>query len=177
LRIPATHPERHRNLSSSTTTANTEKENEMSAIRHRVGITAPAATVYEAIATQAGLTQWWTRDVRGQSSLGSELEFYFRRPEPGAVMQVVDLEPGRLVAWKCVQGPEEWVDTEIRFELSDDGSGETVLLFKHADWSDTGAFMHHCSTKWGYYLIGLKRGLEGGTATPCPDDERIGNWD
>ena len=30
--------------------------------------------------------------------------------------------------------------------------------------------MHHCSTKWGYHLLGLKAGLEGGQATPFPDD-------
>jgi hypothetical protein len=38
-------------------------------------------------------------------------------------------------------------------------------------------FMHHCSTKWGYHLLGLKAGLEGGQATPFPDDIHLSaNW-
>jgi hypothetical protein len=37
--------------------------------------------------------------------------------------------------------------------------------------------MHHCSTKWGYHLLGLKAGLEGGKATPFPDDLHLSaNW-
>jgi hypothetical protein len=36
--------------------------------------------------------------------------------------------------------------------------------------------MHHCSTKWAYFLLGLKAGLEGGAATPYPDDMKISSW-
>ena len=45
-----------------------------------------------------------------------------------------------------------------------------MLLFTNADWREPVEFMHHCSTKWGYLLVGLKAGLEGGEATPFPDD-------
>jgi uncharacterized protein YndB with AHSA1/START domain len=143
-------------------------------IRHRIGIAAPSATVYESLSTPNGLAGWWTRDVRGESSPGGELDFHFETASVG--MQVEELVPGRRVAWRCVRGPEEWVGTEISFELGDDGDGETVLLFEHADWSEPVEFMYHCSTKWASFLIGLKRGLEGGAATPFPDDQRIGNW-
>ena len=36
--------------------------------------------------------------------------------------------------------------------------------------------MHHCSTKWAYFLLGLKSGLEGGAATPYPGDMAISTW-
>ena len=36
--------------------------------------------------------------------------------------------------------------------------------------------MGHCSTKWAYFLLGLKAGLEGGKATPWPDDMPISSW-
>ena len=52
-------------------------------IRHRVGITAPAGRVYQALATKEGLSGWWTRDVRGEDKMGGKLEFYFGDPEPG----------------------------------------------------------------------------------------------
>jgi hypothetical protein len=36
--------------------------------------------------------------------------------------------------------------------------------------------LHHCSTKWAYHLLGLKAGLEGGTATGYPEDMKISRW-
>lgn len=30
--------------------------------------------------------------------------------------------------------------------------------------------------KWAYHLIGLKAGLEGGAATPYPEDMKISGW-
>jgi hypothetical protein len=50
---------------------------------------------------------------------------------------------------------------------------ETILLFTHAGWREPSEFMHHCSTKWAYFLLGLKRSFEGGMATPYPDDMAI----
>jgi hypothetical protein len=36
--------------------------------------------------------------------------------------------------------------------------------------------MHHCSTKWGYFMLSLKAGLEGGAYTAHPDDLKISTW-
>ena len=36
--------------------------------------------------------------------------------------------------------------------------------------------MFHCSTKWAYFLLGLKASLEGGKATPFPGDLQISSW-
>ncbi len=49
----------------------------MAGIRHRVGVTAPAGRIYQALATRDGVSGWWTRDVRGTSEVGGKLEFYF----------------------------------------------------------------------------------------------------
>jgi uncharacterized protein YndB with AHSA1/START domain len=147
----------------------------MADIRHRVGIAAPPERVYQALATREGLSGWWTRDVRGDAEPGGKLEFYFGRPEPSAVMEVTSLVPVRRVTWRCVGGPGEWVGTTVTFELKPSG-GETAVLFTHGDWRDPVEFMHHCSTKWGYFMLELKAGLEGGTATPYPDDLKISSW-
>ena len=79
------------------------------------------------------------------------------------------------MGWRCVQGPDEWVGTTLTFDLSSAGD-ETAVLFRHGDWREPIVFMYHCSTKWAYHLLGLKAGLEGGTATPYPDDEKISSW-
>jgi uncharacterized protein YndB with AHSA1/START domain len=150
----------------------------MADIRHRVGVTAPAGKVYEWLATRAGITEWWTRDVRGDDNLGGKLEFYFAGPEPSAVMEIAELDPDRCVRWRCVEGPDEWVGTNLTFDLTSPlhAQGETVVLFTHAGWREPVEFMHHCSTRWGYFLLSLKAGLESGKATPYPDDMKTDSW-
>lgn len=147
---------------------------DMTAIRHRVGIAAPQARVFEALTTPEGLAGWWTRNVDGGANLGGRLRFYFGSPEPSAVMEVVELTSPQRVGWRCVQGPDEWVGTNFTFELQP-SADETVLLFTNA-WREPVEFMYHCSTKWGYFLLGLKAWLEGGEATPFPGELKISSW-
>jgi hypothetical protein len=139
-------------------------------IRHRVVMSAPLDSVYSAIATKDGLSDWWTRDgVRGESTEGSTIEFYFGQPEPAAVMDVTRLDPDGQVSWSCVGGADEWVGTKLSFALTlqDD---ETVVLFTHADWRDPSDFMAHCSARWAYFLLSLKSLVETGKGTPSPED-------
>ncbi|HEY7915440.1 MAG TPA: SRPBCC domain-containing protein [Acidimicrobiales bacterium] len=142
-------------------------------IRHRVAISAPLEGVYEAVATKEGLSQWWSRDgVRGDSSEGSKLQFFFGQPEPAAVMEVTRLSPDGHVSWTCIEGETEWVGTKLAFDLTrkDD---ETVVMFTHADWREPGEFMAHCSARWAYFLLSLKSYKETGKGTPFPDDLRF----
>ena len=139
-------------------------------IRHRVAISAPLDDVYEAIATTKGLSEWWTRDgVRGESSEGSRLQFFFGQPKPAAVMEVTRLDPDGHVRWECVEGADQWVGTNLVFDLAGNDD-ETVVLFSHADWREPGEFMAHCSARWAYFLLSLKSYLEIGKGTPFPED-------
>ena len=91
-------------------------------------------------------------------------------------MDVLSTTPDSQVVWRCVEGgPTEWMDTTITFDISASGD-ETVLRLAHAGWREPVEFMAHCSTKWAYFLLGLKHGFEGGKATPFPDDEHISSW-
>ena len=144
-------------------------------IRHRVGINASMSEVYDAVATREGVAGWWTRDVEGESRPGGSLAFSFGGPDRVAVMEVTETSSPDLVRWRCVEGPEEWVDTSITFELKPSGD-ETAVLFTHGGWREPVEFMHHCSTKWAYFLLGMKSGLEGGKATPWPGDLPISSW-
>lgn len=146
----------------------------MAEIRHRVGVAAAPEEVRAALTTGEGLASWWTQDVRGDAQQGGRLSFYFNREQPGAVMEVSVADDSR-VSWRCVEGVSEWVGTTLEFELRP-GEGETVLLFTHGDWAEPSEFMHHCSTKWGYFLLGLKGLLEGRPASPHPHDVKISAW-
>jgi len=148
----------------------------MAEIRHRVGMKATPERVYNALATTDGLAAWWTDDVRGDAQQGGTLKFYFwGQPEPSAIMDVVETTPTERVQWSCVEGPDEWKGTALSFELSP-GENETVLLFTHADWREPSEFMSHCSTKWGYHLLGMKAWAESGDPAPYPMDGKISTW-
>jgi uncharacterized protein YndB with AHSA1/START domain len=153
----------------------------MADIRHRVGISAPQARVFTALSTKGGLANWWTRDVEGDATPGSTLRFFFGTPDPSGVMEVIDTTPSHRVSWRCVAGPDDWVGTSLNFELkpsetANETAHETVLLFTHAEWREPTEFMHHCSTKWAYFLLGLKASLEGGASVAFPNDMPISSW-
>jgi len=139
-------------------------------IRHRVVVSAPLKSVYEAVATTEGISEWWTRDgVRGDSREGSKVEFYFGSPDPAAIMQVTRLDPEGHVNWNCVEGADEWVGTKLTFDLTQKDD-ETVVLFSHADWRNASEFMAHCSARWAYFLLSMKSLVETGKGTPFPED-------
>ena len=144
------------------------------AIRHRLGIQAPAAAVLAQLTTIDGLASWWTRDVEGDPTVGGTLQFWFGREQGRTVTYDVAEVTDDRVAWRCVAGPEEWVGQLFTFDLEQSGS-ETVLRFTQT-WREPVDFMGHCSTKWGYFLLGLKSSLEGGEGTPYPGELQISSW-
>ena len=150
----------------------------MADILHRVGIKATLDDVYQALVTREGLASWWTNDTKGEGKVGGELQFRFRADGVdigGFDMKVLELEPAERVLWQVVGGPEEWIGTRVTWELKQDGD-YVIVLFKHEGWKEPVEFMHHCSTKWGIYLMSLKSLVETGKGAPSPDDVRIGNW-
>jgi uncharacterized protein YndB with AHSA1/START domain len=147
----------------------------MADIRHRIEIGAPIAHVFDAVATREGLARWWTRDVEGDAALGGELRFAFGSPDSGATMEVVDRTPSRRVVWRCVRGPQEWLGTTVTFDLRTAGD-QTALVFTHDGWREPVEFLHHCTTRWGTFLVGLKQGMEGGRFTAWPHDIKTDSW-
>jgi uncharacterized protein YndB with AHSA1/START domain len=147
----------------------------MADIRHRIGTSVTPAQVFAALATVDGLAGWWTTDTRGEATPGGKLEFYFGGPDRAALMEVVESVPDERVVWRCTEGPDTWIDTTFTFAITP-GDGETVLLFTNEGWREPVEFLHHCSTKWAYFLLGLKTSLEGGPSVAFPDDLPISAW-
>jgi uncharacterized protein YndB with AHSA1/START domain len=134
-------------------------------ILHRVGIDASAAKVFEALTTIEGLCAWWT-PTKGHAGQGGRIDFDF------CVMDVVTAEPGKLVHWRCTGGPEEWLGTEVTFRL-ERKRDQTYVIFTHSGWREPVEFMHHCSTKWGSFLLSLRDHVEHGGGKPAPNDLKI----
>jgi len=138
---------------------------------HKVGIKSSSVNdVYNALITLEGLSAWWTTNTQGESKVGSVLQFRFGAG--GFDMQALELDPAKRVLSQVVEGPEEWIGTKISFDLRQDGDW-TIVLFKHEGWKEPVEFMHHCSTKWGVFLLSLKLLLETGKGSPWPNEIKL----
>jgi Activator of Hsp90 ATPase homolog 1-like protein len=144
-------------------------------ILHKVGIKSSSLNdVYKALTTVEGLSGWWTTNTQGESKVGGVLQFRFGAG--GFDMKALELHPAKCVLWQVVDGPEEWIGTKISFELNQKDDW-TIVLFKHGDWKEPVEFMHHCSTKWGVFLLSLKSLLETGKGAPHPNDIKLDSWE
>jgi len=148
-------------------------------IIHRIGIKAPVAQVYSALTTLDGLAHWWTDAVKGDTQVGGKIEFRFLTKTGellgGMVMEVQELGENTDVRWRCVEGPAEWVGTEITFQLSEEDN-QTIVLFGHRNWREAVESMAHCSMKWATFLLSLREYVETGQGKPSPHDLKIDNW-
>jgi uncharacterized protein YndB with AHSA1/START domain len=135
-------------------------------ILHRVGIDARPERVFRALAAIDGLRSWWVAATSGDASAGGVIDFGFCK------MKVLESVPSQRVHWRCVDGPPEWVGTEVFFDLSwkDD---QTFVLFRHADWKQPVEFMHHCSTKWATFLLSLRDLVQQNGGRPYPHHVKI----
>jgi uncharacterized protein YndB with AHSA1/START domain len=106
----------------------------MTDIIHRVGIQAPLQKVYEALSTIEGIAGWWTEQTSGSSQIGGRITFRFLSLEGKEIgrmnMEVRKLEPHKKVHWTVMEGPEEWISTDIIFDLHQEDD-YTIVLFGH----------------------------------------------
>lgn len=149
----------------------------MPSILHRLTIDAPPERVQRLAATREGIEQWWTgRPVAGDVAVGGRFEVYFGdRTKPAAAFELAEKDSGQIV-WRCVDGPDDWIDTRVSYVLRPREDGGTTLLFSHEGWRQENEFMHGCSTNWGSYLMSLKSGAEGHGFNAYPGGE-VSRWD
>lgn len=150
----------------------------MANIIHRIGIKSSPKQVYSAVSTIKGLSNWWTENVEGGEKVGDRITFRFLSggKEIGKmVMEVKELNPEKNVRWKCVDGPAEWIGTDVTFDLSQQDN-QTIIIFGHRNWREEVEFMAHCSMKWGVFLLSLREYVESGKGKPAPHDLKIDNW-
>jgi Activator of Hsp90 ATPase homolog 1-like protein len=152
-----------------------KEQSHMVDILHKAGIKPSSVNdAYQALTTLKGLSGWWTDNTHGETKVGGVIQFRFGAG--GIDMKVLELDPARRVLWQVVDGPAEWIGTKVSFDLRQEGDW-TIVFFKHAGWKEPVEFMHHCSTKWGVFLLSLKSLLETGKGRPAPNDIKLDSWE
>ena len=145
----------------------------MATIYHQIGIKAPLNDVYKAIATEEGVTGWWTQ-TSGDPEINGKLDFSFGGHVVSA--KVTAKTADKYVEWTVGGDAGEWLDTRICFDL-EEKPDQVMVNFRHDDWKEATPFLAHCSTKWGVFMLSLKDYLETGAGKPFPHDIHINHTD
>jgi len=138
----------------------------MPAIKHLLRIEVQPEKVYQTISTIEGLKEWWTPQVEGSTQEGGEIKFGFG-PEYFKKMLVKQITNEKVV-WECQKAVEEWIGTEISFQIESKGDG-TILHFSHSNWKDYSRMFSQCSFDWALFLRSLRKYCETGSGQPFPD--------
>ncbi|UZD22903.1 SRPBCC domain-containing protein [Algoriphagus halophytocola] len=114
----------------------------------------PVATVYQALTSQSGLGQIWTKKLKVKAELGFLNEFDF---DEGYItkFRIVELIENRKIIWECVESDPEWIGTKVSFELNEKDSVTQVTL-NHYEWRARTDFYRWCSYNWAILLHRLK---------------------
>jgi hypothetical protein len=144
-------------------------------ILHRIGVQDVSPDkVFDALTTREPLAAWWTADTSGDGGPDGVLEFRFGEAG-GFDMKVLEAQSAERVLWEVIDGPEEWIGTQISWDLRTEGDF-TIIMFAHQGWREPVPFMYHCSTKWATFLLSLKAFLETGNGAPWPEELKVSDW-
>ena len=107
-------------------------------ITHNLAIKASPEAVYQAVATEKGITGWWSKDCQVGEEEGEKSQLKFVKEGNTVEMgfQTDTLEPNRRVVWECTDNANPaWIGTKIITEISKTDEGSQVL-FSHAGFDD-----------------------------------------
>jgi Activator of Hsp90 ATPase homolog 1-like protein len=129
--------------------------------------------VYAAISNVRG---WWSGDIEGNTDqIGEEFTYRYRDIHYSK-QRITALVPGRKLVWYIVdayldftQDPNEWIGTEITFEIARHGN-HTEVSFAHVGLVPESECFDKCSYAWGFYVNNsLRRLITTGTGAPNPE--------
>ncbi|MES2414849.1 MAG: SRPBCC domain-containing protein [Pseudomonadota bacterium] len=149
----------------------------MNHFKRQLVLAATQAAVYQAIATEQGLRDWWTHSCDAAPNVGGLINFRFGNTHK--TMRIDSLLPGSEVRWHCVQAnieipgvknKAEWVGTDIVFKLTPLAGGKTQLDFEHVGLTPAFECFTQCEGGWTMFLGSLKQLVETGTGAPYIDN-------
>ena len=137
-------------------------------VRHRVGINAPVAKVYAALATADAISSWWDKQTAVQTDRGLVLEHNPGRAHGVVQLRVVAQVPNKRVEWECISTHPKtspasaWTGTHFIFELTESGDPAhgTTLDFRQTDYDERSEFFGSNNFAWAQVLLSLKQVVE-----------------
>jgi hypothetical protein len=138
----------------------------MAQILLRVPVDADGGSVYNALATSAGVNGWWSNHTEGPDGVGSTMKVSFPDAPITFDFEVIEEIADARVAWRCLAGPPEWIDTRISLDVQTGEGGDVSVLFTHDGWKTTEESFPFIAYSWAQILPRLKKLAEEGKADP-----------
>jgi len=108
---------------------------------------------------------WWSQDVSGPTDKAGEAFDYRYRDLHRCRIRVVELVPGRKVAWHVernhfsfTRDDSEWTGTDIVFDIAE-RDGKSEVRFTHVGLVPDYECYDVCSDGWATYIEGSLRSL------------------
>lgn len=133
---------------------------------HQVIIQASPAQVYDAITQTKGIQGWWTDTCEMTAQEGGTCTFWFDNHQTHFTMEARRLLPNQRVFWLCIDGPREWIGTELWWEISQGDEEQCTLDFKHMNWQRDDGLFPLCNSTWGSLMTQLKQFCESHEPNP-----------
>ena len=131
-----------------------------------VAIQGTPQQVYDAIATEQGIRDWWALTAKGGNSVGEDLHVEFYGGQVHFIFDVSEQEAGKRVKWDVKQGAPGWDNTEVTFDINAGENGMTNLVFGHRNFGSYDPPYGMTNFNWNWYLISLKDLIEKGKGHP-----------
>ena len=112
---------------------------------------------------------WWSGEFEGGTAKLGDVFTYRYKDLHYSKQEVIELVPGRRVAWRVLEGTlsfvedkTEWAGTTITFDIARQG-GKTELVFTHVGLKPAVECYDTCSDAWTSLIQGsLKQLIETG---------------
>ncbi|MDG3582135.1 MULTISPECIES: SRPBCC family protein [Galbibacter] len=132
-------------------------------------IKTPVSIVYNALVSEEGLSNTWTKKLKVKPEVGFVNEFDFDE-DYLTQMKILELKENQRIVWECIASDDEWVGTRIIFDLSEE-KGVTKIILRHADWRELTDFYRWCNYNWAMFLFSLKTYCEKKKGLPFQERE------
>lgn len=137
----------------------------MSTLHHSVPVDASPEKVFAAVATQAGMQGWWTKDTKMTPRVGGKAEFGFENRGMVFRMTIDEIVPNKSIKMSCSGDHPDWAGTTLEWVVKPGEKG-TELRFYQRGLRSVTPFMAGCNTMWGNLLFRLKAFVESGKPSP-----------
>ena len=87
----------------------------------------PIAKVYDALTSEKGLENVWTKKLKVKPEIGFINEFDFDE-EYTTKMKIIELVENKKILWECVASDEDSSGTKSSFALTEKENISTVIL-------------------------------------------------
>jgi len=140
-------------------------------ITHHLKIKASAETIYHAVATQKGISGWWSKDCTVGEAEGEPSLLKFDKQ--GKIVEMgfktLELLPNKKVVWECTENANPaWIGTKIITEITESQEG-CAMVFSHSGfdekWKGQDPF-EMTKEGWGHFVNSLVDYCEGREGQP-----------